>query len=837
MLPVPIIPMELIALGTAGLTALAPELVPMIVQQGEILAPEAINVIIAIADKIWTWIQTTVENTTEDVQKDTAFTKYTKKDKENVVRYMENTEAANEFWKQLKKMSRQGIKGIGSTLYQMPEYIYNMLKVCAKYVAKAGKFVEDITLPGGKPIESVKELTETLGYSYEQFTRDEEPASVTAWADLAFIYSVLDKKIPMIHVSCTPNTDLENITEGVNDWYGTPWYDRCKHDFFIVPLKDTREKEFFTITKYTYPGNNDDWTDFASSSFGVPSMTGGFTEGVTSADFAACLTKVQREINNDLSFVFDYEKLLDLGITGIMYLPLFSVATSTSYPITSQLHSRSIYGVGADALKEFLTNTYIGGLSWKAGWTEYTKTTKITETNNTLTFPNVVLHPMQENSESGGKNNLTDSGDADWIITISGISLDGSGGTTGKITFKPWEEGQEATENGNVGFATASNTIKVNPDGSIEINGDKVGDISSLTALDLAQLLQGKAVLPELLQNVGVLADTATGTVLGTPDIRADNALDNINDKTNGYTGSIIPTGAGTAANSLMSIWNPSDAQLSSFAKKLWTKDLVDNFLKLFGNPMDACISLQKIAFNPISDGLKTLILGNYNTGVQMRHVDSQYVSMNMGGINITPKFGTYLDMDPYTQIMLYLPFIGFVPVSATMFMGHTLNVLYNAELLTGSCMAQVKREGTVIATYSGQCSMQLPITGQNYSRVISGAANGLLSGAQAGVVGSLSSGAIEAVGNLQHTLQRSGPMTVNSGFLGSFRPYVVISRPIPYSGNFQNVIGYTQNAVDRLSSFSGFCQFREVTLKSDGQATEEEMELIKNDLMNGVIL
>ena len=809
----------------------------------EISAPVAAGLIAAgtagiiknIAPSFVKWLQDSMGDVIEDIHNNPD--NYTAKDKERIAKYEDSVESVQAFWKELTK--RAGTEDLGAfgTLFVVPNFIYKAMLVLSKYIAKVGARALEITFPSGKAIETVQDLTEAIGYSYEQFTRDSEPASVTAWANIALLYNILKKGIPVLHIECKPNTEVETITEGVSDWYGIPWYDRCKHDFFLVPLKSITETEQFTIINTPYPGDNADWQDFIKTPVKIPAMTGGFDNQMTSHDFASCLNGLSRLANNDIVFSFNREKLERYLIGGVMYLPLFDVAGSTSFPVTSQLHSRSIYGVGEDALKEFLTNTYVAGSSFVNDFrNKFVKNTDFAQ-DYTLAFPNVVLHPMSANSESGGTNNVLDNTlqNPDWLISIAAIGLGSAGALiTEKVAVKHFKEAFDAAKEDDLDLVTPGNVADKEQE---EVVGDKAGDLAGVTAKDIADALVGTVPWENILEKIGSLVNTKTMTLIQDNTKTADEAIDEANETPGGYTGSIPPIGPGVASNSLISIWSPTADQLAAFTKKLWTKDLLDNLLKLLGDPMDACISLQKVAVNPITDGTKTLILGNYNTGIAMRHVSSQYVTMNLGGVNINPKYGTYLDMDPYTQIMLYLPFVGFVPISATMFAGHVLNVQYNCELLTGSCMAQVKREGTVIATYSGQCSMQLPITGQNYSRVISGAANGVMSGAPGGVENAVVSGVIGAVGNMQHTLQKSGTMSINSGFLGSFRPYVVISRPIPYSGNFQNVIGYTQNSADRLSSFSGYCQFREVTLQSDGQATEEEMELIKNDLMNGVIL
>ena len=225
--------------------------------------------------------------------------------------------------------------------------------------------------------------------------------------------------------------------------------------------------------------------------------------------------------------------------------------------------------------------------------------------------------------------------------------------------------------------------------------------------------------------------------------------------------------------------------------------------------------------------------------------VTSDYVSVDCGSLNIAEYYNNFIDYVG-TEAKLYLPFVGFVGLEPEFFQNGTIKVVYSFNIVDGSFMVHVlstssksKLKDTVIGSYSGNCCVHIPITGLNYSTLVTSVLNG--TGA---TISNLSSGNIMgAVDNALNTLsskpsmQNSNGYSSSSAFLGIRKPYLLISRIVSsFSNNYTQEKGLPLNVSKQLSEMSGLTVVKNAIL--DGlSCTTGEKEMIKNMLENGVIL
>ena len=225
--------------------------------------------------------------------------------------------------------------------------------------------------------------------------------------------------------------------------------------------------------------------------------------------------------------------------------------------------------------------------------------------------------------------------------------------------------------------------------------------------------------------------------------------------------------------------------------------------------------------------------------------VTSDYVSVDCGSLNIAEYYNNFIDYVG-TEAKLYLPFVGFVGLEPEFFQNGTIKVVYSFNIVDGSFMAHVlstssksKLKDTVIGSYSGNCCVHIPITGLNYSTLVTSVLNG--TGA---TISNLTSGNITgAVDNALNTLsskpsmQNSNGYSSSSAFLGIRKPYLLISRVVSsFSNNYTQENGLPLNVSKTLSEMSGLTVVKNAIL--DGlSCTTGEKEMIKNLLERGVIL
>lgn len=300
----------------------------------------------------------------------------------------------------------------------------------------------------------------------------------------------------------------------------------------------------------------------------------------------------------------------------------------------------------------------------------------------------------------------------------------------------------------------------------------------------------------------------------------------------------LVPT-SGTA--SLFHVYNPTVAQVDAFGSWLWQSFLgvlFDDISRLFNNPMDAVIGLQEFYGTPNISGSGTIRCGYLDSEVPSAIVGSRYSSIDCGSIVIPEYYGNYLDYAPYTQTLIYLPFIGIMSLNADDIIGNAVNVVYHLDSWTGSCIAivTVARSGysSVVYQFEGNCSVEIPLTGGQQS-ALKGALIGGISGAVMGGIPGAVVGAVAGGLSTKNDVQHSGSFSASHGAMGAKIPFIIVRRPVQKRvWNYSESYGYPAHKMVYVGNCRGYLRVREVRVLST-TATNEEKQLIVNALKAGV--
>jgi hypothetical protein len=328
-------------------------------------------------------------------------------------------------------------------------------------------------------------------------------------------------------------------------------------------------------------------------------------------------------------------------------------------------------------------------------------------------------------------------------------------------------------------------------------------------------------------------------TITGTPDLPDIPAGDS------GNTPPAEPPILNGSSNGLWAIYNPTLAEVHSFGAWLWSDSIIDQIIRQFNSPIDAIIGFHQIYCTPITGSPKTIKAGYLDSPVSAKEVTNQYVTINCGQIDVNEYYHTALDYN-YSKLALYLPFVGIVPLDTAVCVGSTLEVIYRIDVLTGTCLAQVKvikeNSNAVMYTFPGNCAVQIPLTATTYTGMVGVLING------ASAVGSFLSGNLmSAVRHGAHALasglnnltgtQQSGSLGSNAGALGIRKPYLIITHPVSYEATAYNTqYGYPINKTVILGSLSGYTKVKDIHL-SGVPCTDDELEVIERLLKEGVII
>lgn len=299
----------------------------------------------------------------------------------------------------------------------------------------------------------------------------------------------------------------------------------------------------------------------------------------------------------------------------------------------------------------------------------------------------------------------------------------------------------------------------------------------------------------------------------------------------------------------MAAIYNPTYAQVRQLADFLWTSDFVDQVKKMFQSPIDTIISLHKVYVTPKTAGTDNIYCGFIQTDVaNVKKVSNRYTFLDCGRVFIPEYYGSARDYI-YSDLKVYLPFCGIMSLNINEFLGAYMHVYYNVDVLTGSCAAFVSKivghSEKILYTFSGNCSMQIPLSSGSYMggfQSLLSAGASLLSGNVMGAVSGVASAAT-------HTLevQRSGNLTSNVGVMSPKRPYVLISRKYP--NEYQRDRGldvYRLNKpVENIQSFLAGCSAGDKvvindfipTARAGENPTAAELDALTAMLSQGIII
>lgn len=296
---------------------------------------------------------------------------------------------------------------------------------------------------------------------------------------------------------------------------------------------------------------------------------------------------------------------------------------------------------------------------------------------------------------------------------------------------------------------------------------------------------------------------------------------------------------------------------LNSLSAYLWSGNIAGVLDNIVADPMDCIIALNRMpSYKHISKGSTVnLVIGNLTVpkyddltvDETATFLGSEWYTVDCGSITVPAVHGNYLDYEPYTQVDLFLPYIGMVKISPKDIVGKSIYIRYNIDTLTGQCCCQIgdDNEGThILYSYNGNCLTQFPVSGANYSNIVSGAfslVGGAMATAGAKAVESAiggTSGAVQGgLSMFESDVQRGGSISCTAGALGGDAPYAIVTTRMPIvDANYNTYVGQPYFKASTLSSLSGFTIVEQVQL-GGVVATQGELDEIETLLKGGVIL
>ena len=315
-------------------------------------------------------------------------------------------------------------------------------------------------------------------------------------------------------------------------------------------------------------------------------------------------------------------------------------------------------------------------------------------------------------------------------------------------------------------------------------------------------------------------------------------------------------------------------ANVNAFVNWLWNdliKEgslsdwLLDSITKINGN-LYSCITGLRLFPCNISKHLAVtentgINLGRFTTEFQV--IDARSYKPKIGELEYTIPSGynNFLDYQPYTTGLLYLPFVGFTQLDMTVFQPKsTMKIECYVDITTGVIdyviYLKTDKGYSLIEHHSGTCGIEIPMSYDNAANWLQNFVGGAIKDGVNTIGGkgatSLGEMAISATGGLLDSFETPtsynvGAPSPSNGLYFPFRPHIVIkrptySRPKSYSKN----VGYPCMKSLKPKSLTGYTVFQNPQLtfghteNSEGQKvlpTKEEMDMLYQLMTEGVYL
>ena len=304
------------------------------------------------------------------------------------------------------------------------------------------------------------------------------------------------------------------------------------------------------------------------------------------------------------------------------------------------------------------------------------------------------------------------------------------------------------------------------------------------------------------------------------------------------------------------SIWIPNEEAIRQLSAFMWTGNVTNlNFWKrMVTSPSELILGLSILPFIITPDGREDMALGYINTRIKMDYTTQQFFELDFGTLDVDEVWGAYLDYNPYTQIEIFLPYIGSRRLDTDEVMNKSLHLYYKVDIVSGACVAIIEADGTVLYHFIGNCSTQVPVTAEQMINIVRNTINLVTSvgsfiasgsGSDGSDTGSSiakrasGAGIVSSALNLATTKQsaeRAGSISSSAGLIGVQTPYLIVKRPRQALPEHQNTYtGYPSFITEVLGNLLGYTEVEIIHLH-DIPCTDDELNEIEQLLMGGVI-
>jgi hypothetical protein len=317
------------------------------------------------------------------------------------------------------------------------------------------------------------------------------------------------------------------------------------------------------------------------------------------------------------------------------------------------------------------------------------------------------------------------------------------------------------------------------------------------------------------------------------------------------------PTVNSVKLSNLHNYWI-SESQMQSFYSEVWETDLTDfvkgAFTGIYSNLISNVVSLKFMPTTAENLGgtgdASPVILGfkTYDTLTVQTIGNTTAPIVNIGSYKFAKEYNSFADYAPYTDVKLYLPFVGIVPIDTNLFMGSgggetaTLNIKAQYDLQSGLITYFIMRNKTMISSVSGHMAVEVPISLQSgldtfstMSRNFSGKVwDFAMEGAKGNPIGMISE---IAQGSATAPPQTIFASTGGDGAFYSYPKCMIMIKHPQYNRpkNYSHVVGFPAYVTKKVSDLQGFNIVQNPVIPLADGMTGAEHNMIVTAMQSGL--
>lgn len=317
------------------------------------------------------------------------------------------------------------------------------------------------------------------------------------------------------------------------------------------------------------------------------------------------------------------------------------------------------------------------------------------------------------------------------------------------------------------------------------------------------------------------------------------------------------PTVNSVKLSNLHNYWITQN-QMQSFYSSVWETDLTDfvkgAFTGIYSNLISNVVSLKFMPTSAENLGgtgdTSPVILGfkTYDDLTVQTIGTTTAPIVNIGSYKFAKEYNSFADYAPYTDVRLYLPFVGVVPIDTNLFMGSgggetaTLNIKAQYDLQSGLITYFIMRNKTMISSVSGRMAVEVPISLQSGLDTFSTISRNFV-GKATSFAGNIATGnPIGMVADIAQGSATAPPQTVfaSTGGDGAFYAHpkcMIMIRHPQYNRpkNYSHVVGFPAYVTKKVSDLQGFNIVQNPVIPLADGMTGAEHDMIVTAMQSGL--